>query len=391
MKVIQPFFLGGGIGLVLVLGLAAAFFLSPLRKGLYLDWDPEISGLRDRLHAVREQAVAAELGIAAASVAATGFAALPPKSVDSLKRVQSGAWKEYRHWRARLGELSRRHDRATPAGFAHWTWSLRLFTLPALALLSLVPALLLAWRGARRASLPKVPKPPKPRAPKPGAPRDKGGSEALSTFQSAVKQVARISAASEARPDDRPPARTEAAAQRKTEYLPEVPRNTPVTPPAGAPGRPEGEILPAEPSPYEIGSEAGFREPGTDSIPLQQIGPARPEGIDTQIIQLGPEGWGDIRHSPPEPPAPARPAAREALSMEDEDAEDAEEAASSGIEEPPTGTFMPPTTEVERVERRKAEVLKLARKGLTSSEISRRMRISQDQVDFIIRMRREKG
>jgi DNA-binding NarL/FixJ family response regulator len=62
-----------------------------------------------------------------------------------------------------------------------------------------------------------------------------------------------------------------------------------------------------------------------------------------------------------------------------------------GLEEPPSGTFMPPTTEVERVERRKSEVLKLARKGLTSSEISRRMRISQDQVEFIIRMRREKG
>jgi DNA-binding CsgD family transcriptional regulator len=36
-------------------------------------------------------------------------------------------------------------------------------------------------------------------------------------------------------------------------------------------------------------------------------------------------------------------------------------------------------------------VLKLARKGMTSSEISRRMRISQDQVEFIIRLRREKG
>jgi len=52
---------------------------------------------------------------------------------------------------------------------------------------------------------------------------------------------------------------------------------------------------------------------------------------------------------------------------------------------------MPPTTEIERVERRKEEVLKLARKGVTSSEISRRLRLSQDQVEFIIRLRREKG
>lgn len=70
------------------------------------------------------------------------------------------------------------------------------------------------------------------------------------------------------------------------------------------------------------------------------------------------------------------------LSMEDEDGEtDGEE--SLGV--------MPPTTEVELVERRKSEVLKLARKGLTSSEISRRLRLSQDQVEFIIRLRREKG
>ena len=47
---------------------------------------------------------------------------------------------------------------------------------------------------------------------------------------------------------------------------------------------------------------------------------------------------------------------------------------------------MPPTTEIERVERRKEEVLKLARKGVTSSEISRRLRLSQDQVEFIIRL-----
>ena len=70
------------------------------------------------------------------------------------------------------------------------------------------------------------------------------------------------------------------------------------------------------------------------------------------------------------------------LSMEDEDGD-------SDGEEPLS--VMPPTTEVELVERRKAEVLKLARKGLTSSEISRRLRLSQDQVEFIIRLRREKG
>ncbi len=40
---------------------------------------------------------------------------------------------------------------------------------------------------------------------------------------------------------------------------------------------------------------------------------------------------------------------------------------------------------------KKAEVYKLARRGLTSSEISRRLRMSQDQVEMLIRLRREKG
>lgn len=398
MKVIQPFFLGGGIGLVLALGIAAAFFNSPLRKGLYLDWDPEISDLRQRMHAIREQTTAAELAIADAADDTPPFRVSPSGagSVDSLKRAQAGAWKEYRHWRNRLGELSRLHDRATPAGFAHWVWSMRLVALPAAALLSLGPALLLAWRGARRTHPPRMPTPPK--SPMKRAPRDRGTSEALSSFESAVKHVARISAATPGNGPPSPEAGRGApetpsnagnsgnagnSVGRKTEYLPGVPRRTPVTSEAGTPAPPEGEPLPAEPSPYEAPLEPDFREPETDAVPLADSRPARPEGTDTQILQLGPEGWGEDRLAPGAP-VPGQPAARETLSMEDED-------GAPEIEDPPSGTFMPPTTEVERVERRKAEVLKLARKGLTSSEISRRMRISQDQVEFIIRMRREKG
>jgi hypothetical protein len=99
--------------------------------------------------------------------------------------------------------------------------------------------------------------------------------------------------------------------------------------------------------------------------------PAQGDGRETHLFQVGP-GWGE---SPDTPPPGG-------LSMEDEDA--------SGNTDATLGV-MPPTTEVERVERRKDEVLKLARKGMTSSEISRRLRISQDQVEVIIRMRREKG
>lgn len=45
-----------------------------------------------------------------------------------------------------------------------------------------------------------------------------------------------------------------------------------------------------------------------------------------------------------------------------------------------------PQTEIMRVEKRKSEVLKLARKGMTSSEIARRLRISADQIEFFIRI-----
>jgi hypothetical protein len=202
--------------------------------------------------------------------------------------------------------------------------------------------------------------------------------------------------------------------ERETEYLPEVPRRNaaPARPesrpapapepdlpaaarpraapenPASAPGSaprpmPQEEILAPEPSPYEMPPEPEYRMPETSALPLTEEGDPRPEGLETQIIKLGPGGWGEARRTPEA--APPKPAPS-GLSMEDEEEDVAEEAP-----EPPPGTFMPPTTEVERVERRKAEVLKLARKGLTSSEISRRMRISQDQVEFIIRMRREKG
>lgn len=48
-------------------------------------------------------------------------------------------------------------------------------------------------------------------------------------------------------------------------------------------------------------------------------------------------------------------------------------------------------SDFEREEQQKAEVIKLARRGFTSSEISRRLRLSQDQVEILIRLKREKG
>jgi hypothetical protein len=162
----------------------------------------------------------------------------------------------------------------------------------------------------------------------------------MSQFEDAVKQVARIS-----RQD----------AQSKH-----------VEPPPT-------DLLPIQ-VPGEGVSMAKPREPETVPLPVEPTvaPPPQGDGRETHFFQTGP-GWGE---SEPE----ARPSKPD-LSMEDEDAPE------------PDGLpgVMPPTTEVERVERRKEEVLKLARKGMTSSEISRRLRISQDQVEIIIRMRREKG
>lgn len=42
-------------------------------------------------------------------------------------------------------------------------------------------------------------------------------------------------------------------------------------------------------------------------------------------------------------------------------------------------------------DKQKSDVIKLARRGYTSSEIARRLKLSQDQVEFIIRLQREKG
>ena len=130
MKFIQPFFLGGAGGLVLTLAIVIGFYVSPLRKSLYLDWDPEISQLRDRLEGLREKLLKDEMAIA-------GSATGSPDS-DSLKAAQAGSWKEYRHWRNRLGNLSRLHERATPGEFTAWAYSLRYWFVPAAAVMATV-------------------------------------------------------------------------------------------------------------------------------------------------------------------------------------------------------------------------------------------------------------
>ncbi|HLP31306.1 MAG TPA: hypothetical protein VK150_08085, partial [Geothrix sp.] len=49
MKVLKSFLLGATAGLVLAVALAVGAYVSPLRETLYLDFDPEIAALRERL------------------------------------------------------------------------------------------------------------------------------------------------------------------------------------------------------------------------------------------------------------------------------------------------------------------------------------------------------
>ena len=348
MKVIKPFFLGvlGGLGLALV--LLVGFFLSPLRQDAYFRADPEMADIRSKLDRYQEWLAQTDLRIAENRTFS-----------DSLQTAQGKAWRDYKGWRNRLGELARAHVRPTAEGFWPWTFSLRFWILPIGACLALLPGLLLAWRARSRFRPGRVKGPGKT-----------ARSQALSNFEDAIKKVARVSESERGNgaplfPPQAPPPK--AAANEPPTAA--VPAALFVEPPklAARPPRP------------------GKNDPDTAPMPLMPDAPEPGDtGRETRFMQVGP-GWGESLAVPGE--RIGNPASAPRLSMEDED------AAEAGKDEDGEETLgvMPPTTEVERVERRKDQVLKLARKGMTSSEISRRMRISQDQVEFIIRLRREKG
>ncbi len=278
-------------------------YLSPLRETVYFRTDPEMAQVRSRLNQYRDWMSQTDFHIVEQG----------SKVTDSLQAAQVIAWQEYKKWRGHLGELARAHVRPTAEGFWTWSYSLRYFALPIGIILALLPPIWVAWRFRRRYRPGRLPPRSKPAG-------SAAQAKAMTSFQDAVQQIARIS-----------------SQDRKT------------TPPV--------EISKADPRPTtpidmtSLSEGESTREPETKPISLIQE-----SGLEASF----PSG----------------------LSMEDEDGEsDVEESLDA----------MPPTTELELVERRKVEVLKLARKGLTSSEISRRLRLSQDQVEFIIRLRREKG
>jgi hypothetical protein len=327
MRTAKPILLGALLGLALALAALAGLYASPWRQEAYFRADPGLSDLRSKLATYQEWLTQVD-----ARIAAQG------PDADSLRAEQARVWRDYKAWRTRMGESARAHAQPSGAGFLAWAYSLRYWNGP-LALAAACIGMLGGFLGARNGYRPSHTRPGKPSRAAGPAPSE-AHARAMSQFEDAVKQVARIS-----RQDHQP---------KQVEP-------------------PPTDLLPIQ-VPGESVSMPKPREP--DTVPLSvEPPPGLPpqgDGRETRFFQIGP-GWG-------EPQADARPAQPD-LSMEDEE-----------MPEPETlPGVMPPTTEVERVERRKEEVLKLARKGMTSSEISRRLRISQDQVEIIIRMRREKG
>jgi hypothetical protein len=331
MQSVRYILLGALAGSALALAALAGLYLSPLRQEIYFASDPALADARARLDTYQDWLSQADARIA-----------LKGPDADSLRAEQARVWRDYKAWRSRLGELARVHAQPSGPGFARWAYSSRRWDAPAAAGIILVGALFgfLGARGRPRAPAHRAGKAPRAKPAVPDA-----QARALSDFEDAVKKIARIS-------------------------RPEAP---PQPPPAG----PLAEPPPTDRLPIADPGEFRPRPAEPDTKPVPIIPPPGPtpaeDGRETRILQVG-EGWGE-EPGGPRPPQPG-------LSMEDED------MPGNGDVTPGA---MPPTTEVERVERRKAEVLKLARKGMTSSEISRRLRISQDQVEMIIRMRREKG
>ncbi len=376
MKVIKPFFFGVLGGLAMALALTVALYFSPLRETLYFQVDPEVVDIRSKLGQYREWLDQTDFRIAANENGLSGDG----KTADSLRNAQTKAWRDYKGWRNRLGDLARTHSKPTAAAFWPWVYSLRFWLAPMALVLALLPGSLLALRARLRVRSSRRKPSGKNSNEKPSQGKI-GRAQALSNFEDAIKKVARISETDRGKTPISPPTIPKRPSIREEPPTTPVPITANVEPVSrdtvfGVPKRNEPDTVPLS---IPSSDEERASMPKTERLDL---------GRETAFLNIGPH-WGGTASQPGErigdpgsgtPHGPSDASgSRTDLSMEDEDA---------GEE---TLGVMPPTTEVELVERRKAEVLKLARKGMTSSEISRRMRISQDQVEFIIRLRREKG
>lgn len=410
MRALRWFTLGMLAGAMLGLVLWASIYVSPWRQTLYLRVDPKMVAVKEKLAQINRQLSENE-----ANLAAGGFAA------DSLARKQAEQerlWKEHKSWRLRLGQLATAHAKTTPDSFIAWTQSLAVIALPGALIISLGAGLLALFLVLRMQEKQPTIKPVPRRALDPEA---KG--EALDQFQEAVRRIADI----QARSPVRQKARQVAATHQPTLQASEPPTEPviPVQPlavqsahmppitaqPVSAQSVPAQPIL-ARPQP-------GHPPLNHPLAPIETAPAPALNTSDTTYLDVL-SGWDDkeqkAQDSLPEnlkealKPAWSNPEAvlpqanPELLAMQDEDAAEAlhadpyaidlNGANSDGATDPAWESGMgrmPETTEFEKFDRKKEEVFKLTRKGLTSSEISRRVQLSQDQVELIIRMRRERG
>src|SRR4051812_43438385 len=126
MKVIKPFFLGALGGLALAVAILTGLYFSSLRNDVYFAADPEMDDVRSKLGQYQEWLAQADLRIAESETAQEESGA----SSDSLRNAQAKAWRDYKAWRNRLGDLARAHEKPTIEGIWPWTYSLRYWVFP---------------------------------------------------------------------------------------------------------------------------------------------------------------------------------------------------------------------------------------------------------------------
>jgi hypothetical protein len=272
--------------------------------------------------------------------------ALSPEAVpESLKSAQENAWREYGAQRDRLAAWVQSQARPTLDGFGIWVSDLWIWLL---ALGVILPA------GGALAGRILAGAENSPLRPDPGGGSRRRSEEAMAQMENTVRRISAIAAAA--------PASSQETVEAPAPYAP--PTTEFVVP------EPRADAAPDAP----VKSLNLFQE--------EEAG-ENPNPYDFQ----GAETLFQPRVEPSSEPAPEIWSPN-GLTMEDETSSPRN---SEGDEEDPPWGKMPETTEFEMLERQREEVLRCARKGMTSSEIARRLRISQEQVDLIIRMRRERG
>ncbi len=259
--------------------------------------------------------------------------AAAPKVPDDLKTAQENAWRRYTALRGQLGAWVQSQSHASLSGFGVWVGDLWMW-LAALGLgFPIAGALAGRALGSKTAAT--------------QAPRHFGIENRK------AEEMAHLQTAARRGDEPAKPAEADTAA----------PWDEP------------------SPGPTTRPVEPLFQEPETAPTEPPRVGK-----VDLEFLE-------DLSAAPPVPPPdPDAVWTVPALSMEDEGAHalSAPRTDAETTDDPPLGK-MPETTEFEQLERQREEVLRYARKGMTPSEIARRLRMGQDQVDLIIRIRRERG